>query len=166
MSDIIVRRSGGSAQPSSLARGQFEPFRMMRDLLKFDPFQEMEPVWPAEMRQAVFSPAFEVKETKDSYLFKADVPGTKEQDVEVMMTGNRLTVSGRREEEKEDRGDTYYTCERSYGSFSRSFTLPEGADMQHVHADLKGGVLTIAIPKKPEVQPKKIAVTAEKGAKI
>lgn len=82
------------------------------------------------------------------------------------MTGNRLTISGKREEEKEERGDTYYACERTYGSFSRAFTLPEGADMEHVQADLKASVLTIAVPKKPEVQPKKVAVKAEKSTKV
>lgn len=165
MTDITVRRNNGNISASG-AR-DIEPMRTLRDLFRWDPFQEMAPNWPnVDWRGATFVPAFEVKETKDAYLFKADVPGIREQDIEVMMTGNRLTVSGRREEEKEDRGDTYFTCERSYGAFSRSFTLPEGIDVEHVQADLKGGVLTLAVPKKPEVQPKKITVrSGEKSAK-
>jgi HSP20 family protein len=112
----------------------------------------------ADERIATFAPTFEIKETKDAYLFKADVPGIKEHDLEVTVTGNRLTVSGKREAEKEDQGDTFYTYERSYGQFTRAFTLPEGADMERLNADLKDGVLTLTLPKKPEVQAKKIAV--------
>jgi HSP20 family protein len=69
-----------------------------------------------------------------------------------------LTISGQREEEKKDEGDRYFAYERSYGTFSRSFTLPEGADTEHVRAELKDGVLTIVVPKKPEVQPRRIDV--------
>jgi|CXWL01.1.fsa_nt_gi HSP20 family protein len=165
MSDITVRRNNGN-QPSALSR-ETDPFRMVRDLFRWDPFKEMAPAWPTqEWQGAAFAPAFEVKETKDTYLFKADVPGLKEADVDVTITGNRLNVSGKREEEKEERGDTYYACERSYGSFSRSFTLPEGADLEHIHADMKAGVLTLAVPKKPTVQAKKIAVSSgEKSPK-
>lgn len=67
--------------------------------------------------------------------------------------------SGKRESEKTEKGDTYYTSERSYGSFTRAFTLPEGVDPSHIKAELKEGVLTLSVPKKPESQPKKIAVT-------
>jgi HSP20 family protein len=59
------------------------------------------------------------------------------------------------------KSDRYYTCERNYGSFSRSFTLPEGAEVERLRASLDQGVLTITVPKKPEVQPKKIAVKTE-----
>ncbi|HEY8090391.1 MAG TPA: HSP20 family small heat-shock protein, partial [Polyangiaceae bacterium] len=86
------------------------------------------------------------------------IPGVKESDLEVTMTGNRLAVSGKREAEKEEKTDTYYTCERSYGEFTRSFTLPEGVDASSVHADLNQGVLTLSIKKTPETQPKKIAI--------
>lgn len=82
----------------------------------------------------------------------------KEGDIEVTVTGNRLTITGHRSEETEEKTETYFSRERKYGSFSRSYTLPEGADLEHVHADLKAGVLTVAVPKLPEVQPRKIAV--------
>jgi HSP20 family protein len=158
MADITVRKNNGNITPApgAIAR-EPDPFRMMRDLLRWDPFKEMAPMWTQEL-PGEFSPAFEVKETDGSYLFKADVPGVKEGDIDVTVTGNRLTISGSRSEEKEEKQETYYSCERKYGSFSRSYTLPEGADFEHVHADLKSGVLTIAVPKKPEIQPKKIAV--------
>ncbi|MBX7115787.1 MAG: Hsp20/alpha crystallin family protein [Myxococcaceae bacterium] len=166
MADITVRRQNGNS-PTALARDP-NPFRVMRDWLRWDPFQDMAPNWPALDAQGTsFIPAFEVKETKDRYLFKADVPGIKEEDLNVTVTGNRLQISGKREEEKEERNDTYYACERSYGTFTRSFTLPEGADFEHVHADLKTGVLTVAVPKKVQAQSKKISVqTSEKTGKI
>ena len=86
------------------------------------------------------------------------MPGVRESDIEVLLTGNRLTISGKREQESEGRSDRYYTYERSYGTFSRSFTLPDGADGDSLRASLEGGVLEITVPKKPEVQPKKIDV--------
>ena len=150
MADITVRKdNGGQVQASLQSR--------LQELFKWDPFREMEPVWGANAT-AAFNPDFEVKETKDAYLFKADVPGVKESELDVTITGNRLTISGQRNEEKEDQNETYYSCERRYGSFSRSYTLPEGADLEHLHAELKAGVLTVAVPRKPELQPKKIAV--------
>jgi HSP20 family protein len=91
-------------------------------------------------------------------VFKADLPGMKEKDVEVSFTGNRLTLSGKREEEKREEKDNYFACERSSGSFSRSFTLPMGTDSHKATADLKEGVLTITVPKKAEVKPQKIPV--------
>ncbi len=73
--------------------------------------------------------------------------------------------SGKRESEKQEQTDTYYTYERSYGDFTRAFTLPDGVDMNSVQADLKDGVLALSIKKTPEAQPKKIAVqtTAKKS---
>ncbi len=159
MADIAVRRTNGG-QLAPLPRPP-DPLNMVRDLLRWDPFQEMTPLWP-EVTQAYLVP-FEVKETKDAYEFKADVPGIKEQDLDLSLSGNRLTVSGKRDTEKEDTGETYYTYERSYGSFCRSFTLPEGIDMDHTRAELRNGVLSIVIAKKAEYQPKKIAVKTEKA---
>lgn len=143
---------------ASLAASEWEPLRMMRSLLNWDPFREMAPFLSEE--RYGFAPAFEIKETKDAFVFKADLPGVKEQDLEVTISGNRLNVSGKRESEKEDKGDRYYTYERSYGSFTRSFTLPEGIDGDRIHAALDNGVLTLNVPKKPETQAKKIYVKA------
>ena len=69
---------------------------------------------------------------------------------------NRLIVRGKRESEKEDKGETYYACERSYGSFVRSFTMPSGVDTDNVHAEMKNGVLTIKVPKPAESRTKKV----------
>jgi HSP20 family protein len=138
----------------------WDPFRMMRDLMQWDPFRnEPQPATyygGAELQ--TFVPDFDVKETKDAYIFKADLPGVKDQDLDIQLVSNRLTISGKREVERKEEGDTWYSYERSFGSFQRAFTLPEGVDAEHVRAELKDGVLSLVIPKKPEVQPKKIAV--------
>jgi HSP20 family protein len=164
MSNIAVRKENGNKPAvSSVGERQWEPFRLMRDLMNWDPFREIAPFVP--QGQQGFIPSFEIKETKDGYLFRADVPGVKEVDLDVTVTGNRLTVAGKREAEKEEKTETYYTYERSYGDFARSFTLPDGVDMNSVRADLKDGVLTLSVGKTPEAQPKKIAVqsTAKKS---
>ena len=143
-----------------------DPFQWMRDMLRWDPFKEMAPAsWMGPSWEPTFAPAFEVKETADSFQFKADLPGVKEPDLEVKLAGNRLSISGKRESEKQDKNDTYYTYERSYGSFVRSFALPDGADTDHAIAELKDGVLTIAIPKKPGNGSKTIAVKTSETKK-
>jgi HSP20 family protein len=162
MSNISIREQNGDKPAvAPQVESSWEPWRTMRALLSWDPFREIAPFPAFEDRAAVFAPAFEIKETKDSYQFKADVPGIQEKDLEVTITGNRLTVAGKREEEKEEKSDRYYAYERNYGSFSRSFTLPEGVDADKLNAALEKGVLSVVVPKKPEVQPKKIAVKAE-----
>jgi HSP20 family protein len=165
MANISVKKEGnGGRQHSSgeIVR-QNDPLRMMRDLLRWDPFREMEPLGFPSMQAAMFNPDIEVKETNESYLFKADVPGVKENEINVSITGHRLTISGERHEEKGEKTETYYSAERKYGSFSRAYTLPEGIDPEHIRAELKNGVLTVAVPKKPEVQPKKIAVQSSQN---
>jgi HSP20 family protein len=157
MSHIVVRKENENrSAPMATFEPRWEPLRIMRDLMGFDPFREMAPY--ATQGQGGFAPSFEIKETKDGFSFKADVPGIKEADLEITVTGTRLAISGKREAEKQEQTDTYYTYERSYGGFTRSFTLPEGVDMNSVHADLKEGVLTLSIAKTPEAQPKKITV--------
>lgn len=157
MTEINIHKNGGSQKELAAPTRAWEPFQLMRSLLRWDPFAEMSPV---PIGEAAFSPAFDVKETKDGFIFKADLPGIEEKDLDVKITKNRLSVSGKREHEKTEKGDTYYTYERSYGSFTRAFTLPDGVDADAIKAELKAGVLTINMPKKPEAQPKKVAVKA------
>jgi HSP20 family protein len=151
MANLLRRGEGGS---SSLSRG-FDPFELMRDLMRWEPYGELGSM---ASRELAFVPSFEVKETKDAYVFKADLPGIREDDLDLSFTGNRLTVSGKREEEKREEDERYFAFERSYGSFSRSFTLPEGVDVEHANAELRDGVLTVSLPKRPEVKPKRIEV--------
>ena len=149
----IVRRQHDPER--ALTRTGLDPLELMRGFMQWDPFRELSSgVFGAE--PTGFVPSFEVKETKDSYVFKADLPGIKESELDISVTGNRLTISGERQQEKKDEADTFYAYERSYGSFSRSFTLPEGIDADHINGELRDGVLNVVVPKKPEVQPKRV----------
>jgi HSP20 family protein len=155
MANLIRRSEDQSAQTPAA----WEPLQLMREFLGWDPFAEMMP--SLSLRQeAVFSPRFEVKETKDGYVFHADLPGIADKDLDITLTGNRLTVSGKREAVQHQEGDRFYAYERTYGSFTRSFTLPEGANVDGADADLKNGVLTVSIPKRSEHQPRKITLKA------
>ena len=151
----IVKKNGGQLT-------EWNPARMMREMLRWDPFREMAPLLPsfAPFERMEWSPSFDISENKDAYLFKADVPGVKKEDLEITTTGNRVQITGKRDTEQETKTDTYYTYERQYGSFTRSFTLPDGADLEHAKSDLKDGVLTLVIPKKPGAQAKKIPIAA------
>jgi HSP20 family protein len=156
----LIRRNQTEAAPANTSI--WDPFRVMRDVLRWDPFRELEAAAGAEYG---FAPSFDVKENKDGYVFRADLPGVREEDLEISLTGNRLSISGKREQEKHEQGETYYTTERSYGSFTRAFTLPDGTDAENVKAELKNGVLQVVVPKKPEVQPRKIAIGKEEPSK-
>ena len=156
----LIRRNQSEVAPSGASA--WDPFRVMRDILRWDPFHELEAAAGGDY--GLFAPSFDVKENKDGYVFRADLPGVKEEDLEISLTGNRLAISGKREQEKREQGETYYASERSYGSFTRAFTLPDGTDAENVKADLKNGVLEVIVPKKPEVQPRKIAISKEEGA--
>lgn len=160
MADLPVRRGSGSG----IVRREWDPFQRMQELMGFDPFETMSQLLSGrEVPGTTFLPAFDVKETKDSFIFKADLPGVEEKDIDITLTGDRLVVSGKRESEKREEHERYFAYERSFGSFSRAFTLPEGVDGENIQAELKGGVLTLTLPKKPEVQPRRITVgTREK----
>jgi HSP20 family protein len=157
MADLPVRR--GTA--GGLQRGrEWDPFQRMQELMNWDPFELMNQWLTGGGREGVstFVPAFEVRETKDAFIFKADVPGVEEKDIEITLTGDRIVVSGKRESEKREESDRFFAYERSFGAFSRAFTLPEGVNAEAVSAELKNGVLTLMLPKRPEVQPKRIKV--------
>ena len=164
MADIV--RKGSQPQQGQFARPvagrEWNPWQRMRDLLTWDPFQEMTRFWPNE-QEIGFVPHFEVRETHDGFVFRADLPGVSEDDLEINLSGNRLTISGKREAEQRSETDRYYAYEVQYGSFTRSFTLPEGVDTDHVKADLKSGVLTLHVPKKAEAQPRKISLGGAKS---
>lgn len=149
----IVKKTGNQQQMT-----EWDPFRAMRDLLRWDPFREMAPVLPPALPG--FNPSFDVTETKDAFEFRADVPGVRPSEIEISATGNRLQISGKRDTSSEHKAENVYTYERQYGTFSRSFTMPEGADLDHAKSELKDGVLTLIVPKKESAQAKKIAISS------
>lgn len=133
-------------------------------LLGWEPFPGMEELCGAVPRRGApsvpaFLPRFDVKEGRDGFVFKADVPGLKQEDVEITLDGNRLTITGKREAEAHGEGETHFLSERSYGAFTRSFTLPESADTDRLQADLSNGVLTLQVPKRPETRPRRIPLS-------
>jgi HSP20 family protein len=140
----------------------WDPFRLMREVMRWDPARGV----AALDVEPGFAPSFEVKETNDAYLFRADLPGVKEDDVQISLTGNRLTISGQREEEQRKEGEQYYATEITYGTFTRSFTLPDGTDPEKIKAEMKNGVLTVSVPKKPEVQPRTIPLAKEQQQQV
>lgn len=152
MSYLLLKNVPQKAS-SSLVNG-WDPFQVVDSLLNWGPVPAVE----KRRAKPAFTPRFDVKETGTSYLFKADLPGVKESDVDISLDGNRLTVSGKREVEEKQEGDSFFLSERSYGTFARSFALPENADVQNVTAQLKDGVLTISLAKRAEAQPRKITL--------
>jgi HSP20 family protein len=155
----IQKENGPKPQvPARRIARDWDPFRAMRELMSWDPFTSL--AAPA-FEGTAFVPTFDVKETKDAFSFTADLPGVAEKDLHVQLSENRLSISGKRESEKTEQGETFYATERSYGSFTRSFTLPEGIDGDRIRAELKNGVLAISVPKRPEAQPKKISVASK-----
>jgi HSP20 family protein len=153
----IIRR--GEAVPTTRRLFQWDPFQTMREMLNLEPVTQLLPdLLRVPERMGAYVPAFDVWETKDAYVFKADLPGFREQDIDIQVTGNRLTISGKREAEQVSESDTYYCSERSSGMFTRTFTLPEGINADQIRADLKDGVLTVKVPKVEEVQAKRITV--------
>ena len=151
----LIKRENRDVTRSATPEYRLDPFRMMDALLRWDPLRGE---WGGVGQSVEFVPRFDVKEAKDAYVISADLPGVKDEDLNVSLNGNLLTISGTREEEHREEGESYFAMERSHGSFARSFTMPDGVDGDSVTADLKQGVLTVRIPKKPEVQPKRIAI--------
>ncbi|MDP1827685.1 MAG: Hsp20/alpha crystallin family protein [Archangium sp.] len=154
MAELAIRKTNGGQQRQP---GQQSPMNLLREMMKWDPFSEMAPVLGLQPGEGIVA-SFDVKETPNAYIFKADIPGFTEKDLDITTAGNRLTISGNRRDEREDKGDTYYVCERRYGSFSRAFTLPQGVDVEHVNAEVKHGVLTVTVPRVAAPAAKKIQV--------
>jgi HSP20 family protein len=145
----LVRNGNGNGNGNrSLAR---DPYSIARELLNWDPFFTARPA-------SAFAPAFEVKETTDSFVLRADLPGVEEKDLDIAVHNGVLTVSGSRAAEERKEGESYVLYERQYGSFSRSFALPDMADGERIDAALTNGVLQLTIGKKAEAKPRKIAI--------
>jgi HSP20 family protein len=103
-------------------------------------------------------PAMDVVESDDHFVLTADLPGLGEEDVNIEIEENVLTVSGERKAEHEDKREGFVRVERSYGSFRRSLTLPEGVDAEAVSANFDKGVLEIRIPKPEQRKPRKVEI--------
>ena len=107
---------------------------------------------------STFAPAVDVYEDEHSVTLKIEVPGVDEKDIDVRVENHTLTVHGERKFEKEEKEENFRRVERQYGSFTRSFTLPNTIDAEHVTANYEKGVLKIKLVKKAEAKPKQIKV--------
>jgi HSP20 family protein len=145
---LITRNSQSSTPVRYVAR---DPFQLARELFAWDPFSSNRQV-------SAYVPPFEVKENHEAFIVKADVPGVPESEIDIAVHNNVLTISGTRQSEERQEGDSFALYERQYGSFSRSFALPDTADGERVEAKLDSGVLTLTISKKAEAKPRKIAL--------
>ena len=130
-----------------LAQLTYDPFSWTRQL--FDAV-------PAGRNQEDFVPRFDIKETQDSFVLAADVPGIKQDDLDVTVHGGIVTIKGSRTAEEKKDTESWHMTERYYGSFERRFSLPETADSDKVEAKLNAGVLTVTIGKKTQAKPRKV----------
>ena len=103
-------------------------------------------------------PAMDLVETADHYVLRADLPGLGDEDVNVQLEDNVLTISGERKTEQHTEQEGYYRLERAYGGFSRSLTLPDGIDPGSVRAHFDRGVLEITIPKPEQKKPRQVQI--------
>lgn len=103
-------------------------------------------------------PAVDIEDRTDKVIVRADVPGVKPEDIKVSMENGVLTLAGERKSESEEKGKDFTRVERTYGSFFRSFALPQGADAEKITATAKDGVLEIVVPKSAKAQPRQIPV--------
>lgn len=118
--------------------------------------------WRFETAFNFSMPAVDMNEDEKSYKISAELPGMDEKDIEVVLSGDTLTIKGEKSQEREDKGKNHFLAERCYGAFQRSFLLPEGVDRDKIDAKFTKGVLTVALPKSAEAlkAKKKIEVKA------
>jgi HSP20 family protein len=112
---------------------------------------DVEPFWRRELTWGG-APAVDIVEKDNFYEVTAELPGLDEKNIEVKLVNGNLTIKGEKQEEKEEKKKDYYLHERHFGSFERTFRVPEGVDADKIEADFRKGVLTVKLPKKPEVQ--------------
>ncbi len=146
------------------------------NLIKWDPFRELEDMSNRLNRvfgrplarldsntemlsMADWTPSADISETDTAYLIKAEIPGVNKEDVKVTIQDGMLTIQGERKMEKEEKDKKFHRIERSYGSFMRSFRLPEDADESSVKAEFKDGMLNVSLGKSAKAKPKAINVS-------
>ena len=115
----------------------------------------------AEGESLDWLPVVDILEANEHVEIRAEIPGLSEQDVQVSVTDDVLTLKGEKTQESEDKDQKYHRVERSYGRFQRSFTLPANLNPEDIKAKFTHGVLTVSIPKVKEVEPKEIQISVE-----
>ncbi len=144
-----------------------QTFRPIRDLFKLsDEFDRL--TWglnrassDAEVHFTQWTPAVDIVEDSEALKIHAELPGLENKDVTISVKEGVLTLRGERKLKEEQKKENYYRLERSYGLFTRAFTLPNTVDPEKIQATMKNGVLEIYLPKRPEAKPKEISIKVQ-----
>ena len=123
-----------------------------------DTIRTLYPTDGEELEKGTWAPAVDIYETNDSFVVSADLPGLNKDEIQIDLKDNTLTLKGEKKFEEKVSKDNYIRVERAYGSFVRSFTLPQNVDPEKIKAKYKEGILEMTIPKKEEAKPKQIKV--------
>ena len=141
---------------------RYDPFRDLRSLQ-----EEVNRLFSTNLSRAfddegigrgAWAPSVDIYENKDQIVIEAELPGMKQEDFDLSIENNVITLRGERKFEKEEKKKKYHRVERAYGRFARSFALPENADASKVKAEFKDGMLTVHLPKSEKAKPKQIEV--------
>ena len=149
----------------TMAVVRWDPFRefgMLQDRMN-RLFDDAGRGWRSDEPAATtsWSPSVDIFETEGEIVVKAEVPGMDRKDIALHLENNVLSLRGERKFEKETKDENYHRIERSYGNFSRSFSIPAIVDEEKIRADYKDGVLKIILPKKEQAKPKQIKIASE-----
>ena len=137
---------------------RWEPFREIEDLFRQYPPVLLSGLVRGNSEPSAWRPVADISETDQEYLVKAELPGINKEDVKIALQDGVLTISGERKVEEEQTDQNRIRIERFYGSFSRSFALPDNVDTANVRAESKDGVLLVHIPKKAQSKPQPITI--------
>jgi len=142
---------------------RWEPFRELDDIFaRYTPFLGRVPTdrstTAAEPETRVWTPAANISETETEYLIKAELPEVSKEDVKVTIDEGVITISGERRNEFEHKDEKIHRVESFYGNFSRSFRLPEDADVNAVQAESRNGILKVRVPKQPASRARTVEV--------
>jgi HSP20 family protein len=135
---------------------------MKRNLMMFDPFQEITQSWDDDFLSTGSKMNVDVYQDKDNVIVETEIPGVKSEDVDITVENDVLTISGNKQEKKEVKREDYYRKEMRCGSFSRSVILPMQVKSSEAKANFKDGVLKITLPKADEIKSKKIKIETNK----
>ncbi|RNC72676.1 MAG: Hsp20/alpha crystallin family protein [Desulfuromonadales bacterium] len=140
---------------------KYTPFRDLRNLQE-QMNRLLDMAWSREggeeLKEGLWQPPVDIFEDENGVVIKAELPGIDQKDIEVRIEDGTLTIRGERKHEGEVQKENYHRIERYYGSFQRSFSLPNTIDQEKVKATCDKGVLTITLPKREETKPKQISV--------
>jgi HSP20 family protein len=171
---LPIKTEGQKPEPSA---GEWRPLANLRREIDrlFDDFGwgvarrpagrtlfDVEPFWRGELSFGR-APAVDIAEKDKEYEITAELPGLDESNVEVKFADGLLTIKGEKREEKEEKKKDFYLSERRFGSFQRSFQVPEGVYADKIVASFKDGVLTVTLPKSPDAQKKEKKIAIKKA---